>query len=133
MAVQPSQLKTPAGKIDPTFFPGEATAVLDARLQTYITEGEARVGTELTGVEKDDAVTLWVYYRAYEAVHLRLISTPAMVGIVGEGNTMFTQAQIDAFGNLAADYKSRFEAMIVVENLVTQRIPSGGVPTSYRF
>lgn len=135
MAVTPAQLKTPAGKIDgASMFPGEVGASLDARLQAYIDEGSDRAAdADLAGDALDEATKLWSYYRAFDAVHDRLISTPAMVGIVGEGNTMFTQTQIDAFATKAGDFKTRFDAMIAEDSTIVQPIPSGGVPTSYSF
>lgn len=138
MAVVPSDLKTPIGKIDgASMFPGEVTATLDARLEAYIDEGEDEAGPLSewdSQAELDAAVTQWAYYRAFEAVHIRLIANPAMVGIAGEGNTAFTSSQIESFGTLAAEFKARFAALIAVEaNVAVQPIPSGGVPTSFGF
>lgn len=131
--VQPADLKSPAGKIDDSMFPGEATATLDVRLQTYITEGVAEVGSELAGAELDAAVTLWAYYRAFEAVHLRMISTPASVNIAEEGSASFTGAQITSFLTMATEFRERFFAMLEPDAAVAQSIPSGGVSNRFSF
>lgn len=134
MAVTPADLTAPVGKIDSAFFPGEAAPELDARLQTYITEGEVRAADLEDDVETfDAAVTLWAYYRAFEAVHFRLIATPSLVGIVGEANMQYTGPQITAFATRAEEFKSQFDAMLDVSTTVAPPIPSGSVRTGFQF
>jgi hypothetical protein len=61
MAVQPSDLLSPAGKIDTVFFPGEPDATLQERLQAYITEGEGEAADLVADAAAfDEAVTLSV-------------------------------------------------------------------------
>lgn len=133
MAVAPADLKSPIGKIDSAFFPGEATAELDARLQQYINEAIARIDGDLAGTELDDATKLWAYYRAFEAVHLRMIATPASVSIQGEGSVAYTAAQIASFGTAASDYLSAFNATLEAETQSAASIPSGSVATRVTF
>jgi len=133
MAVTTAQLKSPAGKIDAAaFFPGEAPATVDARLQEYIDEGEEEAG-DIADYESEDvydaAVTLWAYYRAFEAVYLRLISTPASITIDDEGSTRFSSEQIAAFGRKADEFKASFAAAVSVETTAAPPIPFGALRT----
>jgi hypothetical protein len=133
MPVTAAALKTPTGKIDPAFFPEDRTsAQLDARLASYIAEGVTLVA-DLDASEQDAATTMWAYYRAFEAVHLRMIATPASMSIADEGSVSFSSAQIASFGTMAASYKSSFEAMVAEEETIEPAIPSGGVTTKVGF
>jgi hypothetical protein len=134
MAVLPADLLSPAGKIDTAFFPGEDSATLQERLQAYITEGEVRAADLSADVAAfDSAVILWSYYRAFEAVYLRLMSTPANISIAEEGSTSYTSQQIAMFGTTANQFKASFEAALVSPTVIEPMIPSGSVHNAYRF
>lgn len=131
MAVTAAQLKSPTGKVEAAFFPGETGGTLDARLAAYIAEGESEagdVGDWDSQAEYDAAVTSWAYYRAFEAVYLRLIATPSTVSITEEGSTQFTQQQINAFKDQSDNYRTAFDAAIadpdepVATGVVTQSL-----------
>lgn len=129
MAVTPDDLKSPTGRIDPAvFFPGEQTVDVDVRLQAYIDEGESEAADIASDVDAfDAAVILWAYYRAFDAVHMRLVGLPSSIDIAEEGSTSYTSSQIETFGLKAADFLASFRASVDVSGEIVQRIPSGPV------
>lgn len=133
MAVKPSDLLSPIGKIDKAFFPGEDDTTLEERLQAYINEGALLVTSLATSAEQDAATTLWAYYRAFEAVYMRLMATPSSVSIADEGSTSFSSQQIAMFGTTAQQFRTAFDAALVIDSALEPAIPSGAVTNRYRF
>lgn len=102
MAVLPADLKAAnGGRLEPSLlFPDEDATALDQRLQKYIDQGVVRAAG-LTGTELDDAVALWAYHRAFEAVWVRLSSNPANVDLRDQGSASYLREQIQNFKDLS--------------------------------
>lgn len=135
MAVTPDDLKSPTGRIDPAvFFPGEQTVDVDTRLQAYIDEGESEADDIASDVDAfDAAVILWAYYRAFDAVHMRLVALPSMTSINEEGSTQYLQSQMDTFAARAAEFLAAFRASVDVSGEIVQRIATGPVSNAFTW
>lgn len=109
MAITAEDLIQPTGELEPAWFPADDEAAFEERLGAYIAEGaEASAEAEDT----DAATRAFAYWRAYEAVYLRLSGSPASVGIVGHLNRQYTQAQVQAFRDKAAQWRSVFDGYV---------------------
>lgn len=109
MAVAPAELIQPDGELEAAWFPGEDEQTLEKRLETYLAEGAA-LSEEAT--DPDAATKAFGYWRAYEAVYLRLSGSPASVGVVGHMNRQYTQEQLRAFRAKAAEWRATFEGHV---------------------
>lgn len=113
MAVLPADLKAAnGGRLEPSLlFPDEDATALDQRLQKYIDQGVVRAAG-LTGTELDDAVALWAYHRAFEAVWVRLSSNPSSVQLNDQGSSQYLITQIQNFKDLSDAVLAEFEEVV---------------------
>src|SRR5678816_1648825 len=113
MAVLPAALKSQnGGRLEPELlFPEELPTAVDQRLQKYIDEGVVRA-TGLTGTDLDDAVKVWAYHRAFDAVFVRLSSQPASVTLNDQGAGSYLQQQIQNFRELSVAALEEFEEVV---------------------
>lgn len=89
MAVTVYQCLSPQGRIVPAIiWPGASADAVGQKITAFIVEG----GTLAT---EDEAVKLWVYYRAKDEQYQRLIGMPAQVTDSDEGSSAYLQAQIE--------------------------------------
>jgi hypothetical protein len=105
MAITSADLLAPLGDIEPSFFPSDDPAALDARLNAYIADGEAQAAAaQVPEVNTDAAVEAWAYYRAYKAIWLRLSEAPSSLSMIDQGSRSRTDQQREAFHQLWEQY-----------------------------
>lgn len=97
MAVTPDLLLSPDGELEGWLFPHESHARLLVRLQKYIDAG-ASTALALDPVPPDlDAVVReYAYYRAYDAVVLRLSADPSKQEFTNQGRQEWSKEQLGA-------------------------------------
>jgi hypothetical protein len=99
-----ADLIAPTGKVEgSSMFPDDSSTALVTRMQAYLDEGYRRAQSVDDVSDKDDAARHWAYHRAFEAVFLRLASSPSSVTVQGDGSASYTASQIDHFRNLSQD------------------------------
>lgn len=95
MPLAPADLLEPKGPIAPSFFPGEDTTALTARLQAYLDDGVARAAAAGLGADVSDrAVRAWAEYRVWNAIVLRMSTESASVTIQDQGARTRTNDQL---------------------------------------
>lgn len=101
--LSPGDLRSPTGDLGDSLFPGESSGQLDTRLQGYITEGYAKAAAAGLTVQEDqdEAAKAWSYYRAYQAVYVRMLNNPSTVIMEKQGQNSTLWSQIEAMGKLA--------------------------------
>jgi hypothetical protein len=111
-------LRSPTGDLGDSLFPGESSGQLDSRLQGYLDDGYAKAGA--AGVtdpdDQDEIAKAWAYYRAYNAVYIRMLNNPSTVTMERQGSASTLWSQIEAMGKLAdaalANYRELLPADI---------------------
>jgi len=126
MALTPDSFLSPAGLVERIFFPSDNPSQLRVRLQGYIDAG----GTVLGGSGGDVALSDYVYWRVFDAVHTRLAVRPAKVSKTAEGSTEYLLRQIDSIAAKAAEYLEKWQAALVVP-VVTSAPPTQTLPVSF--
>jgi len=105
MALSASDFTEPEGELRADMFPGvDDLEASGGYVETWLTEAQGK-STEETAQEH------WVYYRAYRAVWLRLTTNPKEADLDDEGELRYSQAQIDAFKEMADQRREQFEAI----------------------
>jgi hypothetical protein len=101
--ISPGDLRSPAGDLGDSLFPGESSGKLDERIQGYIDEGyDKAAAAGLTDPDdQDEAAQAWSYYRAYNAVYVRMLNNPSTVTMEKQGQASTLWSQIEAMGKLA--------------------------------
>lgn len=113
MAVQAADVLAPAGRLDRlVLWPGKAEATVTTIVQAYLTDGLARTTDVADEDTRDEAVTLWAYYRAYDAKYQSLLMLPAQVTDSDEGSSAYLQAQIEAMLVLRDAVLAEFNAVV---------------------
>lgn len=113
--IDASDLLTPVGPIDPSFFPGYDEDKLNETLSAYITDAAARVGALPQG-SRDEATRSWALWRAFDAISLRLMTTPAKQTIDKEGSREFTGAQATLMRQRANDALTEFRSLVTASS-----------------
>lgn len=101
MAVVNGDFIAPTGELTADMFPGDT---LSTNITAWLAEAVVKAA------DNDDAQKAWVYYRAWTGVANRLGTTPAEVGIEGEGNVKTLKEQIAFAQGRAAYWRSEYEA-----------------------
>lgn len=118
MPVTGADLLEPQGPIASSFFPEEdGDAAVTARLDSYLTDGYARVQDWTLDnpdaiVDADEASEAWALHRAYNAVYLRMSSNPANASVGDQGSRSYLVDQIRAFQVKAAEYLEQYRATL---------------------
>ena len=103
-----TQVTTPVGRIDlATIWPGTDADTARGYVGEYLAQGYSQAGATA-----DDAATQWAYYRAFDGLYLRLSARPATAEAKDEGSRTYTQAQIDAWGVLAAEALDAYNDLV---------------------
>lgn len=111
--VTPEQLLDPVGEIDASImFPDVDPALIERKIQGFIDDGMTR--------SSDDAVVrAWAYYRAFNAVHLRMAAQPTRAELPEGGSYSYLLTQINVMRDRAAEYLAEYNTLI--ENAVVTR------------
>jgi hypothetical protein len=136
MAITLADVLTPAGEIEPdVFWPGEASADSDARVNGYLTDGATRAAGVADATARDNATRAWTYYRAYESVANRLAGLPAGATLDDGTTVSTTAAQLQAMQDKADKWLAAFE--VIVPPAATETAnpiqPSAYVPTVVKW
>lgn len=106
MAITVNDLLHPVGEVQPQMFPDGD--VIDSCV-TWMEEAEDKVGT-LSGNRRDNAIKLWVYYRASEAIAARIASTPTEQRSF-ETRTSWSIKYAEYWKKRAVEYLSEFNRL----------------------
>jgi hypothetical protein len=131
VAVAVADFLAPRGWIEPPMFPQDrSSAALSARLNEYITQGQANVAglATLTAEQKDDTVRAYVNYRAADAIVDRLAMTPANFSAVDQGSVSISSSQINTFAAKRDRYLDQYTELLALagEQGPTQSAPQSG-------
>src|SRR5574337_832347 len=111
MAVTAADLLAPAGRLDPAvLWPTESLADVQSRIAAYLTDAVLRTAS-FAAADIDAAVTAWVYYRAYDAVYQRIISTPASATLAEQGSYAILPGQLAAIATERDSWRATFDAL----------------------
>jgi len=125
VAVAVADFLAPRGTIEPALFPLESEPVLAARLNEYLTQGQQNVaGLALTQEQADDAVRSYVYYRSYDAIVDRIVTSPNSVSFADQGSVSYSSAQIQQLAAKRDRYLDDYTAILAAAGTVTNSGPS---------
>jgi hypothetical protein len=133
----PGALRSPLGDLGDSLFPGESSGELDTRLQSYLDEGyvkAAAAGISDAG-DLDDAAKAWSYYRAYQAVYVRMLNNPSTVIMDKQGQNSTMWSQIEAMGKLAESSLALYQEYLPEEaSTAPPSLPeTASVPTQFTY
>lgn len=97
--LQASDLIFPKGELQAVFFPNRDEMV--TAVGVWLNEAYRQISTSLD--RRDDAAQFWVYYRAYQAVGLRILGTPATEAYYNKVSRSWRISQSQMFLNLAEE------------------------------
>lgn len=81
--IEPADMLSPVGPIDPSFFPGTTSDTLASMLAAFISDGVNKTAA-LPLAYRDNATLQWALYRAFDAIALRLATQPMSATLDGE-------------------------------------------------
>lgn len=134
--ISPGDLLSPAGDIASSLFPGEDADALETRLQGYIDEGvAAATDASVPGPDVDGATLSYAYYRAYNAVYVRMLADPSKQTIDQQGATESIWQQIQGFKALADEQWSYYLRFIPLASGTAPELlpPTSSVPAQFGF
>jgi len=112
-----SDFLEPIGQLEPdVLWPGRRRwprTRIEAAVEEYRKQGYLQTAGIADWDRRNAIVTWWVYFRAWSAFHGRLSGSPASVNAVLEGGSSYTQAQIDSWGDKAAEARANYEGMLL--------------------
>jgi hypothetical protein len=124
VAITKTDVLQPGGDIEPKLFPHLSQVELEARIDSYIAEGETKAADlVIASADVDRAVLAWTYYRTYFSIYTRLIGTPARATIAGQGDRSYDLKQAQAFLDLANKWKGIFDVLVPPEEATTPAYP----------
>lgn len=130
MEVTASSLTAPVGELDPAIlFPADDEAAFTARCDAWIAEGTAKADAITDPDRQGQAITLWCYARAYEAVALRMTVEPATQRLDDQGSTGWSTAQLAAIQALAAERRAAVDALLAAP-VAVDTPPAGRLPSA---
>lgn len=125
MPLTAAQLIDPEGEILPALFPDDDDrAALETRLDVYLQDGYSRAGAA-----GDDAARFWAYYRAYNAVYLRLAAALREM-TDGDYKEKFSDRQPGEFQKLAEKNLSLFREEFAASSAISSPPPPSMSTTS---
>lgn len=128
MAVDGTDLISPAGEIDPSLFPDDGENELPERLDAYLLEAEGKK----SGVS-DEGKKAWAYFRAFRAIFIRLSSTPSAT-FDDQGNVKYSDKQIENFNTIAEKHLQDWEEISTGADESSRILSqSGSVETSVKY
>ncbi len=118
-----ADLLSPSGPLDTSLFPGEASNVVEVRIQKYLDEAynDPRVVIQLDAGRKDNLARNYALWRAFDAVYLRMTSQPIALAITDKGSHGFSNEQIRNMKQLADKYLADFNGLLVVSSDTASR------------
>lgn len=144
MAITYTDLLQPTGRLSASLFPGEDSAAVQSRLSGYLTAAYAhsRIAALDAGDTQDDAARWYSYWRAFDAVTLRLNNDAATVEVEDAGRRQRIKEQLAYFERERDAAEARWEALappIMEDEDVSEtppsdlRMPSRSVAAQFRF
>lgn len=132
----PGDLRSPTGDLGDSLFPGESPSQLETRIRAYLDEGYTKAAAaSLSGADADDAAKAWSYYRAYQAVYVRMLNNPSTVIMERQGQNSTLWSQIEAMGKLADTWLATYQGLLPED--VSTAPPSlpetAAVPTQFTY
>lgn len=134
--ITPGDLRSPKGDLGDSLFPGESSGKLEERFQGYLDEGYSKASAAaLTGEDADEVAKAWSYYRAYQAVYVRMLNNPSSVTMERQGSASTMWSQIEAMGKLADSALDEYRSLMPSGSVSnTPTLPeSQAVPTQFTF
>lgn len=120
--ISPASVSSPMGELDrAVLFPDSTQTEFEARLSGYIADAVGRASNA-----SDEAQTAWVYHRAYHAAYLQRVASPHRVDLEEGGSYSYLVSQIQGLKNLADQWETRFNELIVVMPTFTIEMVGGG-------
>lgn len=134
MAVTAAQITSPAGQLEPALlFPADDAPSFAARCAAWIEEGSAKAAAITDDDDRDAATRDWCYYRAYEAVALRLAASPRTTTLTDQGSAGYDAAQEQTFRDLAAQHLAAFQRAVASATVDGQQPPDEPFTTPVRL
>lgn len=111
-----TDLLSPVGPVDASLFPGEASNVLEARLDQYLQNGysDERVDAQTDATRKDNLARVYALYQTFNAVYIRMNASPTTLAVTEKGSHTYSYEQIRGMKQMADKYLSDFNALLVV-------------------
>jgi hypothetical protein len=106
---------TPEGRLDQrVLWPRLSSNAVYDLLQGFITDAYHQAGMDeiAPGAERDAIAAQWVYYRAYDNVHDRLLINPSSVGLGDQGTAGWLLTQIQDVETKALQALESFTLML---------------------
>lgn len=118
-----ADLLSPSGPLDTSLFPGEASNVLDARVQGYIDDAynDPRVIAQNDATRKDNLARNYALWRAFEVVYLRMTTHPVALSVTEKGSHGYSNEQIRNVRQLMDKYLADFNGLLVVSSDTASR------------
>jgi hypothetical protein len=130
VAVSSQQVLTPLGRLDPAIvWPGLSLENVDQKIRAFIQDGSERVA-EVDAESQDEAVKIWVYYRAKDEQYNRMVGMPSTVADSDEGSSSYLLTQIQMVKDDRDALLEEFEDLLVTAGVEEEE--EYGTITSYR-
>lgn len=138
MAVQPADLLTPRGRLDPrVIWPTITPEVVTETLVAYLTEAEIEAAAIPPDQGHDKAVKAWGYYRAKAAQYDALTGLPTTVEDRDEGSSSYLPTQLTLIRDERDGYLAEFQGLLdeatAVASVLIHPPASASVATTFRW
>lgn len=122
--METAEVLSPVGDIEQAvMFPADSAEAFAARIAGYITDAESK--TANVAAQKQ-----WVYYRAFNAVHLRIAALPNSASMEEGGSYSYLLSQVNIYRTRATEYLAEFNKLIAPVVAKTVYYPTSGAVSS---
>lgn len=131
-----SDFTFPEGQVREDNFPDHTTTELESAIETWITSAETKVAeanatdVNLDSDEQEEAVSAWVYYRAFQSVYLRLRNDPLEADLGDGGSLKYTEDQVQSFMQRAQFFREKFQEYVSPDDRTPETPRSSYVQSS---
>jgi hypothetical protein len=109
--------KKPLGRLDRrVLWPRVSEVEVDTMIEAFITDAQARGGAVIDDGDPDldTFIENWVYWRAFDDVHLRMLVNPSSYSLGGQGGASWLLTQIQDVERLALEARDAANAVLAV-------------------
>lgn len=105
-------LVAPEGRLTIKLFPRDSEDEFQERLEAYVEEAISKTTSITDEAKAEEAQKAWAYYRAYDAVYERMITSPMEVDLDVGGKGAFDPKQFMAIERLKDGFLNQFNTII---------------------
>lgn len=105
-------LVAPEGRLNPKLFPTDSEEDFQERLEAYVEEAITKTASLEDESKAEEAQKAWAYYRAYDEIYTRMITSPVEIDLDVGGKGTFDTKQFEAIERMKNGFYNQFDKIM---------------------